>query len=89
MVWKIDFTEKAIKQLRKIDQKQVERIFDFFHNRISSLKDPHLIAEILKDAKFLGAIRYRIGDYRAICHIDYKSNLILVIEIGHRKDIYG
>ena len=32
--------------------------------------------------------RYRIGDYRLICHIDDNELIILAIEVGHRREIY-
>lgn len=36
-----------------------------------------------------GAWRYRVGDYRIISHIDEEKIIILILEIGHRRDIYS
>ncbi len=33
-------------------------------------------------------VRYRVGDYRVVCRIQGSLLLILVIEVGHRRDIY-
>ena len=35
-----------------------------------------------------GLWRYRIGDYRVICEIQDKEVVVLVLEVGHRKEIY-
>jgi mRNA interferase RelE/StbE len=35
-----------------------------------------------------GLWRYRIGDYRLICKIEDQSVTILVLEVGHRREIY-
>ena len=35
-----------------------------------------------------GLWRYRVGDYRLICEVQQEKVVILVVEIGHRRDIY-
>ncbi|MCF7988494.1 MAG: type II toxin-antitoxin system RelE/ParE family toxin [Methylovulum sp.] len=35
-----------------------------------------------------GYWRYRVGDYRIICQIQEAELIILVIELGHPKDVY-
>lgn len=35
-----------------------------------------------------GMWRYRVGDYRIICHIDNGELLITALEIGHRREVY-
>jgi len=35
-----------------------------------------------------GLIRYRVGDYRLICRLEDRALTILVIEVGHRREIY-
>jgi mRNA interferase RelE/StbE len=35
-----------------------------------------------------GMIRYRVGDYRLICQLEDQALTILVIEVGHRREIY-
>jgi mRNA interferase RelE/StbE len=42
-------------------------------------------SETLRDAK-LGTYRFRIGDYRVI--FDIEGTDIVVLRVGHRKDIY-
>lgn len=33
--------------------------------------------------------RYRIGDYRVTCEIQDEEIIVLVLEVGHRRDIYN
>jgi mRNA interferase RelE/StbE len=35
-----------------------------------------------------GLFRYRIGDYRLICQLQDQVVTILVLEVGHRREIY-
>jgi mRNA interferase RelE/StbE len=37
---------------------------------------------------FAGLCRYRVGDYRIICRIEDDILTVLVLKIGHRKNIY-
>jgi mRNA interferase RelE/StbE len=60
---------------------------DFFRNRVATAKDPRTLGKTLKGDK--GELwRYRIGDYRAICRIEDERLVVLVLEVGHRKEIY-
>jgi mRNA interferase RelE/StbE len=35
-----------------------------------------------------GGVRIRHGDWRAVCEIDESEMIVLVVRIGHRKDVY-
>jgi mRNA interferase RelE/StbE len=53
----------------------------------SLLKKPKLFGKpLLYSHK--GNWRYRVGDYRIICRIEEKELVILVLDVGHRKNIY-
>lgn len=88
MVWTIDYTESARKQLRKLDKQTARRILDFMDERIAAQEDPRNTGKALT-GPMLGAYwRYRIGDYRIICDIQDGALCVLVIEIGNRREIY-
>lgn len=87
MSWTINFSEVALKQLKKLDKQATIRIIDYLEKRISITEDPKQQGKALAYNKS-GLWRYRVGDYRVICQIDDKTITILVLEIGHRKDIY-
>ena len=78
------FKLSAIRDLKKFPksiQKRIIEKLDFF---ICS-GDPLSFAESLRD-KTLGDFRFRVGDYRIV--FDVEQNLIIILAIGHRKDIY-
>ena len=39
-------------------------------------------------AELAGLWRYRVGDYRLLCQIKDKILLVLLISVGHRKNVY-
>ena len=89
MTWKIEVVPNAIKELYKLDQQVAKRILKFLHKRVASLKDPRSIGDALKGPRFGEYWRYRVGDYRIITKIEDNIMLILVLRVGHRKQIYN
>jgi mRNA interferase RelE/StbE len=89
MTWKIEIVPSVIKELDKLDQQVAKRILKFLHKRIASLKDPRSIGNPLKGSRFGEFWRYRVGDYRIITKIEDNILLIIVLRIGHRKQIYN
>lgn len=87
MVWEIKFTEVAQKQLSKLNKTIAKSIIDYLKDRISKLQDPKNSGKALLHNKS-GLWRYRFDDYRIICKIIEGELTILVIQIGHRKNIY-
>ena len=89
MTWKIEIVPSAIKELDKLDRQVAKRILKFLHKRIASIKDPRSIGNALKGSRFGEYWRYRVGDYRIITKIEDNILLILVLRVGHRKQIYN
>ena len=88
MVWRIDYTETAKKQLRKLDKPMARRILDFMDERIAPLADPRSTGKALA-GPMLGAYwRYRVGDCRIICDIQDGALCVLVVEVGNRREVY-
>jgi len=88
LVWTINYTESARRQLRKLDKQTARRILDFMDERIAAQEDPRNTGKALT-GPMLGAYwRYRIGDYRIICDIQDGALCVLVIEIGNRREVY-
>lgn len=87
MAWKIDYTDKAKNQLRKLDRQAALRILDHMDERIATLDNPRSSGKPL--VGHLGGLwRYRVGDCRVICEIQDNELIVLVIELGHRREIY-
>lgn len=87
MTWKIEYTESASKQLRKLDKQTARQIVDFMDERIAPLDDPRSVGKALVGP--LGGLwRYRVGDYRVICEIRDGTLVTLVVQIGNRREVY-
>jgi len=88
MAWKIEFLPEAEKDLKAIDSTIVRRILRFLYDRIRPLENPRKIGEALKGPARDKYWKYRVGDYRIICQIKDREIIILVVKVGHRKEIY-
>lgn len=86
-MWQIKIDEALEKSLKKIDIAARKRIFNFLRTRVAVVENPRILAEPMK-GDFSGLCRYRVGDYRIICRIEDNTLTILVVKIGHRKEIY-
>lgn len=87
MAWTIEYTEPAEKTLSKLDRTVARRIVAFLDQRIAVTDDPRSQGQALSGA-LRGQWRYRVGDYRIICRIEDQRLVVLVIDIGHRGDVY-
>ncbi len=82
MSYEIIFTDTSLKQFKKLEKDIQERIIKSLE-RIRIRPEVH-IKKLVGDPGY----RLRVGEYRVIIDI-YKDKLvILVIKIGHRKNIY-
>ncbi|HDI9496827.1 TPA: type II toxin-antitoxin system RelE/ParE family toxin [Escherichia coli] len=87
MVWTINYSDRALKSLRKMDKQNARRIVDFMDLRIAVAADSRKSGRPLKGE--LGEFwRYRVGDYRILCEIRDDELIILVATIGHRREVY-
>lgn len=87
MNWTIEYTRTAETQLRKLDKQVARRILDYLDDNIAPLDNPRTRGKALSGR--LGELwRYRVGDYRIICEIQDNVMRILVVEAGHRKQVY-
>ncbi len=87
MNFKIKFTARALKQLKKMDKHTAALIVGWLRKNIEGCSDPRQHGKGLT-ANRSGQWRYRVGDYRIIAEIQDEEVIVLIIEIGHRKDIY-
>ena len=87
MKYKVIFTEKAKKELKKLDKCTAALIIGWIEKNIQNCENPRIHGKGLVGNKS-GQWRYRIGDYRLLCEIKDTEVIILVLEEGHRKNIY-
>jgi mRNA interferase RelE/StbE len=88
MAWKVEFSIEANRELDKLDAQHAKRILKFLRERIAKLEDPRSLGKPLQGSRLGEFWRYRVGDYRLICKIEDDRLLVLVLRIGHRKEIY-
>lgn len=87
MQYHVEFTAQAKKQLRKLDKYTASMILGWIRKNLEGCTDPRQHGKGLT-ANRTGQWRYRIGDYRLIAEIEDDKIIILILSIGHRKDIY-
>ena len=88
MAWTIDYTATARAQLSKLDKPTARRIVDFMDERIARAEDPRGTGKALS-GPLGGFWRYRVGDdCRVICDIRDGALRVLVVQVGHRREVY-
>ena len=87
MAWTVTISNIAERQLRKLDRPVQKRIIDWLNERIEGCKNPRHFGEPLK-GDHAELWRYRVGDYRILCEIQDQKIVVLVLAIGHRRQIY-
>ncbi len=83
-MYKIVYTKEAVAAIKKLSQKKKRQIKDAIE-RIG--ENPHQIGKHLTH-ELKGLLSYRSGDYRIIYRIYRKEILVIILTVGHRKDIY-
>ena len=88
MASRIEFADSAAKQLRKLDPAVARRITAFLRDRVVPARDPRTLGAALKGDELGQFWKYRVGDYRLIAEIHNREVRILVVRLGHRRDVY-
>lgn len=88
MTYHVEFTRDALKFLKKLDKLTALLITAWIRKNLEGCTDPRAHGKGLT-ANWSGEWRYRIGDYRIIADIQDDRVVILILEIGHRRDLYG
>ena len=87
VAFKVAFESNAQKTLKKMDRYQAQIILSWIKKNLVDTENPRQHGKGLV-ANHSGEWRYRIGDYRLIADINDDTITILILGIGHRKDIY-
>ncbi|QCM09217.1 type II toxin-antitoxin system RelE/ParE family toxin [Agrobacterium tumefaciens] len=88
MIWTIEYHTLVQKEMRKLNPEIRRRIRAFLHERLAVIDDPRQTGSALQGSELGNFWRYRVGDYRIICDIQDHKLVVLVVEIGHRREIY-
>jgi mRNA interferase RelE/StbE len=87
MTWAIEFTPKARKDLARLPVQDQRRIADFLSLRASVHDNPRVLAKRLTAIR-QELWRFRVGDFRVIVQFQDREMIILVVEVGNRREVY-
>jgi mRNA interferase RelE/StbE len=86
-IWRVEFDRDAARDLRKLDAQAQRHILRYLRERIATEEDPRRFGHALTgDLK--GLWRYRVGDYRIVASIEDDRFVVLVVTVGHRREVY-
>ncbi len=86
-MYRVLFSKHALKQLKKLDKPTAALIIGWIRKNLEGCENPRIHGKGLTDNRG-GQWRYRVGDYRIIAEINDLDIVILVVNVGHRSDIY-
>ena len=85
--YRVEWSQRAQKQIRKLDKSISELLLRWVHKNLDNCENPRQHGKALS-ANRAGQWRYRVGDYRLIAEIQDDKIVILILSVGHRKEIY-
>jgi len=86
-MYRSEFTETSRKQLSKLDKFTQGMIIKFIEQNLDGTDNPRKLGKALK-GQYKGLWRYDTGKYRLICNIEDNVLRILVVKVGHRREVY-
>lgn len=87
MKYTVEYTPQAVRDLRKLDKQTRTFILSWIEKNLVDCENPRQHGKGLT-ANRSGQWRYRVGDYRLIADIQDGRVVILLLHIGHRRDVY-
>ena len=84
-MFRIEWSERAVRQLDTLDPQAARAIVRFMAERVGGAESPRSAGKPLRGD---GPWRYRVGDYRILCAIEDDVLIVLVVAVGHRREIY-
>ena len=87
MTWSVEWDERARRELRRLDPAVQRQILGYLRQRIVGPADPRRFGRPFSGGK-QGLWRYRLSAYRLVCRIEEERLVVLVLAVGHRKEVY-
>ena len=87
MAWRVEFDIRAEKELAALDKQIQREIVRYLRERIATEEDPRRFGKALRGG-LQGLWRYRTGDYRLVCQVRDDTLVVMVVRVGHRKEVY-
>jgi len=86
-LWRVELDRTAARELRKLGTEAERGVLAFLRSRIAGSSDPRRLGHALTGDR-QGFWRYRVGDYRIVAAIEDDRFVVLVIAVGHRREVY-
>lgn len=87
MTYHVVFSAAAARELKKLDRHTAALILGWIRKNLEGCSDPRQHGKALS-ANLSGQWRYRVGDYRLLAQIQDDQVLILILRVGHRREVY-
>lgn len=87
MTYHVEFTARALKELKKPDKQTAALILGWIRKNLEGCDNPRAHGKGVT-ANHSGEWRYRVGDYRLLAEIQDGKLVILMLTIGHRSEVY-
>ena len=87
MIYELKYEEKAVKQIKKLDLATRKLIKSWIEKNLLNIDNPRQHGKGLTGG-LSQYWRYRVGDYRILAEINDTEIVIIIVEVGHRREIY-
>ncbi|MGN0693292.1 MAG: type II toxin-antitoxin system RelE/ParE family toxin [Lentihominibacter sp.] len=87
MTYDVKYEKKAVKQSQKLDPSVQRLIKTWIEKNLIGTTNPRKHGKGLVGDKS-DYWRYIVGDYRILAEINDTEVIIIIVEVGHRKEIY-
>ena len=88
MSYHVEFTKAALRDLKKLDRRTAAMLTGWIRKNLEGCENPRQHGKALT-ANLSGQWRYRVGDYRLLAEIQDDKIIILILNVGHRSEIYN
>jgi mRNA interferase RelE/StbE len=85
--WTIEYDPGAVRDINRLDRSVRAEIYNYMQGRIASAENPRDFGKPLRHDRF-GLWRYRVRDFRIICELQSARQVVLVLGVGHRREVY-
>ena len=87
MIYELKYEAKAVKQIKKLDPATGKLIKSWIEKNLLNTDNPRQHGKGLTGG-LSQYWRYRVGDYWILAEINDNEIIIIIVEVGHRREIY-
>ena len=85
--WRLQFEDGALKDLLRLSSPVRARVERYLDDEVLARANPRQLGKALQ-GKLKGLWRYRVGDVRIIARLKDDIMVVLVVDVGNRREIY-